>query len=79
MISTGSFRVIFVEDARSITLLTSTDAKAGAEIRAGARPYSALGNSIFMVMEPALIIDRAAPAQNSANVNYVTSGKMIEL
>ena len=42
--------------------LTSTWANAGAEIRAGAKPYNALGKSIFIVMVPALIIDLAAPA-----------------
>jgi hypothetical protein len=44
-----------------ISLLTSTEAKAGVEMRAGARPYKALGTSNFMLIAEALTIDLAAP------------------
>jgi hypothetical protein len=44
--------------------LTSTLAKAGAAIAAGARPLSTLGMSIFIDRADARSMDRAAPVRS---------------
>jgi hypothetical protein len=48
-------------------------------MRAGARPYKALGNSNFMLMAEALIIDRAAPNYKNRSLLIIQNANTGEI